>query len=520
MTRRYFKPKGLASSGVSTSISVLILLIVVMSIAIPFIFYLQYSSSLSQVSSDISNNYVTLHNDQYNGVVKGKPSIFYVNSSSGSSVNFQFVNGTFVPQTNFVISKVLVFSQSGVWNEIPTAEVVYPNGTKVTENLEGLAVNTGMSIQFNQDFSTPVAIVTTLGNVFFLSPGSSIGPYVSIGKGGFIILSQAQTKQGLTGLSTEVVTNVTRSFEEYKTPVTFSNVTGTYLVNEPEQYVYFTNSSGIYTAQFQNWYVIGNALTKEVNSTAIRVTLEGTSVVLVANYSVITSTVELTLVNSKYSTTGKDISVCVDGVKYQVPSSYTVKVRAGYVNLTDLTTSYCVMEDNGQERSYFNFSSYSYNGAIYTTPSSLVFIPPTVSSAEVDVNYYNGVNCFEVSVEEREYNGNGYPNGVAYINPTPSPQGETVYFNGTGENLGFYVNSFWIKQGNYSLSPTGTFFGVPFTVHFNNGSTKTFYAGITWGSYVIDTSTGQKITNGYYYVNSPVTIYFYYAYIVGFNSLV
>jgi len=507
---------SLSKRGLSTSVSLIILLIVVMAILIPFVFYLEYSSSYSQVNSAISNNYVTLKTNQYKNVVDGKPSILY----SNSSLVFQFINGTFSSPTSFTIKKVLFFNPStGYWKEVEKACVSFQNGTKEDIDLEGLTVNAGVQIQFSKNLVTdPIAIVTTLGNIFYLTPDSSIGPYSSIGKGGFTIVSQAVSKQGLTGISTEVVSNIKGAYATYKTPVSFSNQTGSFYVNEPEEYVYFTNASGIYTAQFYNWYVIGNALLTKINSTEVKVTLEGSQAVLVSNYSVVTAKVTLNIVNNYYSDTGS-VKVKLDGATEQVGSSSSFQVTAGYVNLTAITTTVCDLKDNGQERSYFNFSNFTYDGVIYKGTEALLLIPPTISSATVYLNYFNGVNCFNITIEMEEYNGDGYPNNVTHIIPKGAPCPETAYFNGTGEDLKLDSPvSFWIKQGNYSIGGTGTIESNGYCVYYTDSSPQCFPI-IDWGPYVINTSTGQQITNGYYYIESPVTIYFYYAFDEGFNPL-
>ncbi|BBG25611.1 hypothetical protein [Sulfuracidifex tepidarius] len=504
------------SRGISTSISVLILLVVVLSIGIPFLFYLEYSSQYSQVSSAISNNYVTLKGDQYKNVLDGKPAILY----SNASLVFQFVNGTFSSQTSFTIKKVLQFTSSGFWQEIPSACVSFENGTKEYINLEGLTVNTGTQIQF-KDLSGPVAIVTTLGNVFYLTPESSIGPYVSVGKGGFTIISQAVSKQGLVGIQTTVVSNIKGAYADYKTPVTFANLTGSFVVNEPEQYVYFTNASGIYTAEFHNWYVIGNALVTALNSTAVRVTLEGSSAVLVSNYTVLTSKVTVDIVNKYYSETGS-VYIDVDGHEYEVGSSLPVQVRAGYVNITAITTSTCLKQDNGEEKSYFNFSNFTYNGVTYKGTEALILIPPTSSSSTVYLNYYNGVNCFQVTIVQKVYN-NGYPNNVSGIEPQPSEYPEEAYFNGTGYSLNSIPNTFWLKQGNYSIIGTGNVErgnSLDYYIVCYNDHTYQYFSEINWMCYYVQTSSGEKVANGYYYVDSPVTLYFYYYFGVGYNPII
>jgi hypothetical protein len=126
------------------------------------LFYLYAVNQQNVVSSSIYNNYVYLKNLQLNQVVTGHPSIYY----SGTTICFEYSNGTFVPPSNLTIVGILYLNpNTGVWSNITTLTypIVISKGQTLTlpSNVEG----------------DPIIIVTSLGNIFFLSPGSSIGPF-------------------------------------------------------------------------------------------------------------------------------------------------------------------------------------------------------------------------------------------------------------------------------------------------------------------------------------------------------
>jgi hypothetical protein len=128
--------------------------------------------------------------------------------------------------------------------------------------------------------------VTSLGNVYFLQPGSAIGPYSSaVSFGGVEIITQIYTPSGPIIVSTTVITNIAGTYKDYTTPVGFLKTTGTFVVEAP-QYVYYQEPNGnIITGVFKNWVLIGKAAVNGTDTLAIRVTLENSPLVLIANYT-------------------------------------------------------------------------------------------------------------------------------------------------------------------------------------------------------------------------------------------
>jgi hypothetical protein len=323
--------------------------------------------------------------------------------------------------------------------------------------------------------------VTSLGNVYFLQPGSAIGPYSSTvssgGSGGVEILTQIYTPSGPIIVSTNVTTNIAGSFKNYTTPVSFPNRTGTFVVKAP-QYVYYQEPNGsIITGVFKNWVLIGKAAVNGTNTLAVRVTLENSPLVLIANYTPLRSYITLTI-----QTTDKNVGVkvSVDGSPYTVYGSATIQIPAGYFDVTVLTLQFndTTQKGNGIIK-YYTFKNMTYNGKAYVTYSAILFAPPNTSQT-LYINYVNKYNYYYVT-----FIGYNKPGRVHVI------------LNGTVYNYG---QSYWIMGGNYRASYTGIFDGI-------------YSYGVT--TLKIVTPRGSQTYNfpnipSYLYINSTMTVNAYY----------
>lgn len=128
-----------------------------------------------------------------------------------------YFDGTFVPPMNLTIVGILYLNtSSGVWTNITSLK--YPITVK-----EGEALQLPKYVE-----GKPIIVVTSLGNLFFLTPGPSIGPYSGVvTKGGAIVLAQiCQSLGSPLGVSTNVTTNIYGKFQNFTTPVAFPNQTG------------------------------------------------------------------------------------------------------------------------------------------------------------------------------------------------------------------------------------------------------------------------------------------------------
>jgi hypothetical protein len=335
--------------------------------------------------------------------------------------------------------------------------------------------------------------VTSLGNVYFLQPGSAIGPYSStVSSGGVEIITQIYTPSGPITVSTNVTANITGTFKNYTTPVSFPNRTGTFVVKAP-QYVYYQEPNGsIITYVFKNWALLGKAAVNGTNTLGIRVTLEGNPLVLIANYTPLRPNITLTI-----QTTDKNVgvNVSVDGRPHTVNGSATIQIPAGYFNVTVLTLQFndTTQEKNGVIK-YYTFDNITYNGGTYVTYSAILFAPPNVNET-LYINYVNKYNYYYVTF--KDYNPPGPVN---------------VILNGTVYN---YNQSYWIIGGNYTAHYTGIVYLNPpiifffYIIIYNNYSVGVTNLTIATPQGGVKTYNFPDIPS-YLYIDSPMTVKAYY----------
>jgi len=456
---------NMLNRGLSNAVSVLVIIILLVSLAIPLLYYLINISQANVNNALISNNYIYLKELQNKQVTTGHPSFYY----SGNYIVVEYTNGTFVPQTNVTIVGILYLNSNGVWVNITSLK--YP-----------IVLSSNRALQLPSYVQgRPIIIVTSLGNVYFLRPGSGIGPYSStVSSGGVEIITQTSDP---TIISTNVTTNITGTFNNYTTPVSFPIITSTFVVKAP-QYVYYQEPNGsVITYVFKNWALLGKAAVNGTNTLGIRVTLEGNPLVLIANYTPLRSNITLTI-----QTTDKNVGVVVsvDGRLHTVYGSATIQIPAGYFNVTVLTLQFndTTQKANGVIK-YYTFKNMTYNGKTYVTYSAILFAPPNTSET-LYINYVNKYNYYNVAFYD--YNPPGPVN---------------VILNGTVYN---YNQSYWIIGGNYSADYTGIVYLYPpgFFFNYNNYS-----VGVT--TLQIATPQGVKTYNfpdipSYLYIDSPMTV--------------
>jgi len=453
---------SMLNKGLSNAVSVIIIILLLVSLAIPVLYYLMNISQANVNNALISNNYIYLKDLQNKQVTTGHPSFYY----NGSYIYVEYTNGTFVPRSNITIVGILYLNSNGLW--INVTDLKYP-----------IVLSSDQALQLPSYVQgRPIIIVTSLGNVYFLQPGSAIGPYSStVSSGGVEILTQIYTPSGPITVSTNVTANITGTFKNYTTPVSFPNRTGTFVAKAP-QYVYYQEPNGsIITGVFKNWVLLGKAAVNGTNTLAIRVTLENSPLVLIANYTPLRSYITLTI-----QATDKNVGVkvSVDGRLYTVNGSATIQIPAGYFNVTVLTLQFndTTQKGNGVIK-YYTFKNMTYNGKTYFTYSAILFAPPNTSQT-LYINYVNKYNYYYVTF--KGYNLPVY----AWVN-----------LNGTVYNYG---QSYWIIGGNYTAHYIGTFYG-------------TYSYGVK--TLQIVTPQGSQTYNfpnipSYLYINSPMTVNAYY----------
>ena len=439
--------------GLTSAIALLILIVLILVVAIPFLMYLQYLQNSAQVSSAIVSNYASLRQLQYSAVISGHPAIYFLGSVKQGSIIFEYTNGTFVPPINLTITGIL-YLDDGVWENITTFK--YP-----------IVVTADEAIKLPQYASNvPIIIVTSLGNVFYLTPNSSIGPYSPTSKGGVEIIAQLYTPGGIYAPVANVTTNIMGTFKNYSLPVAFPNETGTFEARVP-QYVYYEFSNGtIITGVFHNWYVEGKAIVNSTTTEGIKVTLERQSVILVANYTELLVPITLNVeVVEPNAPSLQPVEVKIDGVTYQMPGS--IKTLAGYISVYVLTQTFNNTAEESQGYIYtYQYEYSTYQDSQYTSPTYLLFIPPTTSSATLYIYYKELGYYVEVTIEQQ---GCSNPNMVYFI------------LNGTVYDYG---GTYWIWAGKYEMVPTGIFYGS-----YATGAQYIYYNGVCIYNYLTYTSS-------------------------------
>lgn len=150
----------ITNKGLANVVALFMVLIIVILIALPFLFLYASIQSYRQASTLIVSNYQYLRDLQIKQVTSGHPTIYY---NSTAIIFKYFVNGSFVPPLDLTITDIMYLNQQGVWVSIP---LNYPIVVSADETLNLPSYVNGR----------PIVIVTSLGNIFFLTPNSSIGP--------------------------------------------------------------------------------------------------------------------------------------------------------------------------------------------------------------------------------------------------------------------------------------------------------------------------------------------------------
>ena len=255
-------------------VAAFLILIIVLLITVPFLlYYVNFVSTTSAISM-VSNDYKHLKDLQVSQVEVGSPSILY----TGSFLIVQYSNSTY-GSTNFTVTGILYLNKSGVWKNVTTLK--YP------------IVVTGFTIipLPSSAQNRPIIVVTSLGNLFFLTPNSGIGAAQSrsgtTNGFGVTILAQVMINQGqqIIPITTNlVVSNVTGTPTTYSTPVLLNYAPAYFYVQVPLK----TEIPGIGAVTFRNWVVIGNAkysISTGTSYSTIYINMLGSSVAVIANYT-------------------------------------------------------------------------------------------------------------------------------------------------------------------------------------------------------------------------------------------
>ncbi|MEM0175836.1 MAG: hypothetical protein QXU86_07180 [Metallosphaera sp.] len=499
-----------SGKALSSAIAILMLIVIVLAITVPMAAFFINNQSSAEAGNALVNNYIYLKNLQVKQVEYGHPGIYY----SNSSIYFAYTNGTFVPQSNITVTNILYF-KDGIWYNVsahyPLVIGAYTNLT-LPKQVQG----------------HPIIIVTSFGNLFFLSPESSIGPYSTSGKGGVIIAAEISEPGNTIGISTNVTTNINGPFKNYTTPVAFPNQTGTFSVGVP-QYVFYEMPNGsIVTGVFHNWIVSG-ALVNSTNSQGIKVNLQGVPASLTANYTAVTQYVNLQV--NLIKNYGQPITIAIDGINHTINNNENFKVLAGYVNVTIYTTQFNVTSPNAIYQHSYQESTY--NGKSYSTTSFLIFIQPSSTNPSINIQFINSSSYYKVYINYACNQNSPWPPNVSSISPDETYSASYVNFI-LNSSVYQYNTKIWVKNGTYIAHGTDLFVPGSFYVYFTNGG-YTYYPYLTWGPYeiTVQTLSGQTVESVQSYagvapyagvaleinVNQPLNITVYYAWTTGYNYL-
>lgn len=502
-----------SGKALSSAIAILMLIVIVLAITVPMVAFFINNQSSAEAGNTLVNNYIYLKNLQVKQVEYGHPGIYY----SNSSIYFAYTNSTFVPQSNVTVTNILYF-KDGIWYNVPAHyPLVIGNYTNLTlpKQVQG----------------HPIIIVTSFGNLFFLSPESSIGPYSTSGKGGVIIAAEISEPGNTIGVSINATTNISGSFKNYTTPVAFPNQTGTFSVGVPQYIFYEMPNGSIVTGVFHNWIVSG-ALVNSTNSQGIKVNLQGVPASLTANYTAVTQYVNLQV--NLIKNYRQPITIAIDGIEHTINNSENSQifpVLAGYVNVTIYTTQFNVTSTNAIYQHSYQESTY--NGKSYSTTSFLIFIQPSSTNPSINIQFINSSSYYKVYINYAYNQNSPWPPNVHNITNLSTNQ-YAKPFNASSVNFTLnssvyqYNTKIWVKNGTYIAGGKNFFAQGPFCVYFTNKH-HTKYSNLTWGPYEITVQTlnRQTVESVQSYagvtleinVNQPLIITVYYAYTTGYNRL-
>lgn len=228
--------------GLSIPVALLIMLILFLAILIPaFIIFNQLNAYSAQgnIQGSIYQNQQEYQNEQ---VFKGDPNIYYNASPSQPSLVFTYNS---IP-TPFNLSKIYYFDGTQ-WVPVQTESITidgyikYPLPTQVA--------------------GYPIIIVTSLGNVYFLNPNTSVVTVtISQGQGKIPIYISAYVKNGSKLIPVSILVTLQSSsggqIISGLTPQIFTVTPGSYLLDDVNGSIIYLSSYGL-TAKFLNWSLIG-----------------------------------------------------------------------------------------------------------------------------------------------------------------------------------------------------------------------------------------------------------------------
>ncbi|WP_405041279.1 hypothetical protein [Metallosphaera sp.] len=377
--------------AISVPIAMLITLLLLISILIPaFIIFSENPIYTSQGQFQ-SSLYVQAQNYQNNQVYRGNPNIYY-NSSSKPNLQFYFNS---LP-TPFNISQIYYFNGS-LWVPILKNNIVISGNSKLP--LPPKVQN------------KPIIILTSLANIYFLNPNTSVTTVTLSGPAGKVpiyITSYVINSSKIIPISLLVTFG---SNPPALTPAIYYVNPGTYTISNKNSSIIFLKGYGL-TAKFLDWELVGQGTINSKSPQSLIFTAYGPTVITIL-YNASLTKYSVTIVPSgiplgqsikqggsvTLTALNKTIPVTIDNKTYQIPSSgITLNLTYGY-HIVKFPTQYNIT---------FN---YTYNNTVIQAGEIITYSFSKLTTA-------NSKNITVISNNTIFVNGTGTVYGNYIINST------------------------------------------------------------------------------------------------------
>ncbi|MEM3204094.1 MAG: hypothetical protein QW232_07720, partial [Saccharolobus sp.] len=318
--------------AISVPIAMLITLLLLISILIPAFIIFSGNPIYTSQGQFQSSLYIQAQNYQNNQVYRGNPNIYY-NSSSKPNLQFYFNS---LP-TPFNISQIYYFNGS-LWVPILKNNIVISGNSKLP--LPPKVQN------------KPIIILTSLANIYFLNPNTSVTTVTLSGPAGKVpiyITSYVINSSKIIPISLLVTFG---SNPPALTPAIYYVNPGTYTISNKNSSIIFLKGYGL-TAKFLDWELVGQGTINSKSPQSLIFTAYGPTVITIL-YNASLTKYSVTIVPSgiplgqsinqgKFVTLtalNKTIPVIIDNKIYQIPSSgITLNLTYGY-HIVQFPTQY------------------------------------------------------------------------------------------------------------------------------------------------------------------------------------
>jgi len=422
--------------GIAIAVFMIIMIIVLVAVLVPAYFVFESEPSYYQPVQFSGES--QQQNYQKQEVFKGEPSIFY-NSSENPYPYLSFHYAS-VPIL-FNVSEIYYFSPSSASWTVSSRNVIITSNTQLPLP--------------QQAFNDPVLIVTSLGNMFYLNPNTSVSTVSSFGVSGkdpIYILSLGLNGSQVIPLSEKVVFNG----QTINTPDILYVNPGTYGISTVSDTVFVDGLTG----NFYQWTSVGSGGVSSPNSESTSVSVSGPLVI----------TLEYKMILTKYQVTFKQSGIPYNEVT--LPSSGN--------SITPVNSTIKVAIDNktyelGQNGLTLCLT-YGYHQVQFTNPVNEYF-------------NYTFSNIFSNGEEVPFGEINEYVVSGNETNSNVTVSGEYIFVSGNG----YFTEEYQSKEVYYAIVTKNDFYLPPHLVRISNTSP---ICGNIAGSLLNSSIDGQTIALG------------------------